>query len=53
MNKQDKPKEITVKDLPKCEYCGKPFIPTGPRQKYCSNNCKQAAFQEAKRKEAR
>jgi hypothetical protein len=36
-------------ELPRCEYCGTPFIPTGPKQKYHTDACRVAAFRERQR----
>jgi hypothetical protein len=38
---------------PTCQWCGKPMLSNRSNQKYCSNDnkCKQAAFNQRKRKE--
>lgn len=36
-----------------CAYCGKPFIPRRPTQRYCMSSHRKKAFQESRKKDAR
>lgn len=40
---------MTELELPRCEHCGKPFVPRGARQQYCKRSCQQMAFMRRKR----
>ena len=35
-----------------CEHCGGPFQPTRPWSRFCSPECRKAAYRERRRQEA-
>lgn len=46
MTDKNQPKD-QVKQLPKCKHCGREFIPRSAWQKFCTDNCRIAAWMEA------
>jgi hypothetical protein len=43
MNDKQPTKSTTIA-IPKCDHCGRPYIPTGPQQKFCSERCRIKAW---------
>ena len=39
-----------MKKIANCEYCGKEYVKTNPRSKYCSPECRHEVYKEGLRK---
>lgn len=58
-DKKNQPKQQASKpaapviELPRCEYCGEPFMPNHKKQRYCTESHKQMAYHNRKRQNSR